>query len=795
MRGVCEGMVSSAIRRAVGGSVLFTLIACTLIVLLLPANPIFPSPGLDPSWKLGLGQALVQGLDFGKGVVFTYGPYAAIDTLTYTPRMYLLVVLAAVYLCICYVVALWSAAKDTAWYWVVLFCGLAALFSFWRDALLFSYAFIVTIFACGYSRTPRTTRGIRTTRRRGTLMLVVSALGLLPLIKGSLLLLSAPVLAVCVVVLWTDRRWLDGVLAILSAVLAMTVFWCVSRQPLGNLLPFLSNTLAVSAGYTGAMSLRGSSIDLWWFFGAFVPAAILATTTPMRCVHRAAIIAVFLLIVFLGFKAGFVRHDGHALAASQTVMLLAALIPFAGARRHVAFGVVMIVITALCSAGLAVRYSPRVQTPLRSIVSTYRDAYDGITARLHAHESLAAEYRQALAGIARSTPLPKVAGTSDIYPTDIAALVASGNTWNPRPVFQSFSAYTPKLQRLNVAHLESPEAPTNIFFKLQAIDGRLPSLEDGASWPALLVNYAPTRRASGFLILQRHTSDEANPTLQPLTSARYRFNEAIPVPSPPGGPVFLSIDLQPSLLGRAAGFFYKLPELSITLQLRNGSLVTYRYIAGIGSSPFLVSPFVEDTTQFGLLYADPDARSGRDVVSVKIGTLDARSTAYWRPHFKVTTYALVNLPRRDVGRALGLVLPRALQNATKIASANTCEGVIDSIDQFPPTTLNRTNYIVSGLLSVKGWLASSTRQGTVPHGVYVTLSETGMIYYLTTAKVLRPDVAKYFDVPNMATAGYTVEADVAGLPSGKYLVGLAYPSNGAILRCPQFAYPVEVEAH
>jgi len=79
--------------------------------------------------------------------------------------------------------------------------------------------------------------------------------------------------------------------------------------------------------------------------------------------------------------------------------------------------------------------------------------------------------------------------------------------------------------------------------------------------------------------------------------------------------------------------------------------------------------------------------------------------------------------------------------------------------------------------------------------VYVTLSETGMIYYLTTAKVLRPDVAKYFDVPNMATAGYTVEADVAGLPSGKYLVGLAYPSNGAILRCPQFAYPVEVEAH
>src|SRR5260364_219639 len=64
-------------------------------------------------------------------------------------------------------------------------------------------------------------------------------------------------------------------------------------------------------------------------------------------------------------------------------------------------------------------------------------------------------------------------------------LLTAGNLWSPRPVIQSHGAYTPKLARLNELHLLSERAPNNIVFKVEPIDGRLASLEDGLSWPIL----------------------------------------------------------------------------------------------------------------------------------------------------------------------------------------------------------------------------------------------------------------------------------------------------------------------
>src|SRR5690606_27676607 len=51
----------------------------------IPINPVMPAMGLDPSWRLAINQAVVQGLHFGRDIIFTYGPYASIYTKTYHP--------------------------------------------------------------------------------------------------------------------------------------------------------------------------------------------------------------------------------------------------------------------------------------------------------------------------------------------------------------------------------------------------------------------------------------------------------------------------------------------------------------------------------------------------------------------------------------------------------------------------------------------------------------------------------------------------------------------------------------
>lgn len=768
--------------------------ACTVGILLLPINPSFPSAGLDPSWQLGLNQAFTQGLPFGRDIAFTYGPYAAIDTRAFAPSTYHLAALLAGWLGCCYVILLSVVTSRSTWPGVVAFCALSVLFDFGRDAVLFSYAFLFVLSVCS----PRTTSDgqLRHYAQWRTIALVLSAsaLGLLPLIKGSLLLVCIPVALLCATVMWTDRRWVGGALVLLSPAAAAVVFWLIARQPLDDFVPFVANTLAISSGYTDAMSVQGPGGDFGWFAAALAPCLLLAVMVRTRSLHRAAIALGFMLVAFLAFKAGFVRHDGHALTGAQTLVLLGAVSLLAvSTRKHQILGLVALGVTVVCAGVLSTHYTPRVETPLQSIATSYSNAFSGAVDLLEARTSLVARYQQALARIRKDVPLPQLSGSSDIYPTEISALVASGNLWNPRPVFQSYSAYTPRLQQLNVEHLAGNAAPTNVFFQVQPIDGRLPSLEDGASWPALLVNYTPELRINGYLVLRHRADSDMSPRLKILSSGQYKLNESIPISNHQSGPIFLSIQLTPSLLGRSVNFLFKLPELRITLRLRNGSSQTYRYIAGMGRSPFLISPLVWNTDQFRLLYTGSTAAGGLGVTSIQIGTIDDKSVQYWKPRFRAITYVLTNAPVLGVGQVPGITLPRTTRHEVAPANAQSCEGVVDAINEFPPDSLGPSSPTIERVLSVRGWLANSVHQGIVPHTVYVTLSGPAETYYIAAAKMPRPDVAKYFNAPVMENAGYEVEADVTKLPAARYRVGLAYASSGKVMRCPQFAYPIDVQ--
>lgn len=124
------------------------------------------------------------------------------------------------------------------------------------------------------------------------------------------------------------------------------------------------------------------------------------------------------------------------------------------------------------------------------------------------------DLRNALKLISSASPLPALEGTSDIYNYNQAVLLASGNTWNPRPAFQSFQAVSPYLAGVNYDHLvNKSSAPDNIFFRVETIDWRFPSLDDGLSWKALLGLYKPYgwTDKKDYLILRRDDSSEELP--------------------------------------------------------------------------------------------------------------------------------------------------------------------------------------------------------------------------------------------------------------------------------------------
>jgi hypothetical protein len=224
-----------------------------------------------------------------------------------------------------------------------------------------------------------------------------------------------------------------------------------------------------------------------------------------------------------------------------------------------------------------------------------------------------------MAEIATQSGLPRLEGRVDTYSYDQADLLANGLAWAPRPVFQSYSAFTPALADANRAHLTGGAAPEWVVFGPQPIDDRFPSIEDGPSWPELLENYRPSAEVGDKVLLERVAKPSgAEPVVWDGT-LDLALGERITVPR--GGPVrFVAIDGAPSLLGQAALTLYKSVPLQLTVWTADGMQRTYRLPAGMARAGFVLSPVVTSASEFAMLY---QASSGyepstRTVVALRV---------------------------------------------------------------------------------------------------------------------------------------------------------------------------------
>jgi hypothetical protein len=162
----------------------------------------------------------------------------------------------------------------------------------------------------------------------------------------------------------------------------------------------------------------------------------------------------------------------------------------------------------------------------------------------------------------------------------------------------------------------------------------------------------------------------------------------------------------------------------------------------------------------------------------------------WSPNFEVR-FSLIELPPAQESKFLikmqhfQEVAPEGVMQGAPIV----CEGVIDYLNDItpPPSSLHATT-----VLSLQGWLALSTQEGTVPEAVYVTLTDPqGKVLYLKADKIPRPDVKAHFKHPTMPDVGYRVFAKISDL-SGDYILGLSQLNNGELKTCKHFNIPINI---
>jgi hypothetical protein len=189
-------------------------------------------------------------------------------------------------------------------------------------------------------------------------------------------------------------------------------------------------------------------------------------------------------------------------------------------------------------------------------------------------------------------------------------VLAHGLRWNPRPVLQSYSSYTPRLAALDVAHVTGPRAPDHLLFAVQAIDGKLPALDDGASWLPILERY--DLRTKGERLLLDRAAQPRPASTRPLGT--WRGSGWIDLPDADG------LRLAAFRVGarEGAGLFDK--RVGVSIELRLGAErrpAAYRFVPGAAQLPFLFSPHVARTQDFARLFdrcaADDAANAVRAV--------------------------------------------------------------------------------------------------------------------------------------------------------------------------------------
>jgi hypothetical protein len=157
-----------------------------------------------------------------------------------------------------------------------------------------------------------------------------------------------------------------------------------------------------------------------------------------------------------------------------------------------------------------------------------------------------------------------------------------------------------------------------VLFDLQTIDGRLPSLDDGLSWPALLDNYAFVSYDGRFVLLRKNGSIHSESSYDDVRKYTYETGATVKLPET-DGLLFAEVELKPTQAGRLLIALFSPPQLHIVLGLGNESKKTYRVVSPMMKTDFLLSPLVSTTREFASLTArgkDQSAEKNVETISI-----------------------------------------------------------------------------------------------------------------------------------------------------------------------------------
>ncbi len=533
--------------------------ALALAALFWPQWDLVPVRGADLGWRDGLAWAAELGLQWGRDLVFSYGPLGY----TLDPRMqpvWQLVVASALHVAgvvlLVWVLLTLAVQDRRPGAGSGLFLAGVAAIACLGVAGICSLLLPVVLVASLRALVARSTAAIALTG------VTFGVLGHQKLSEAALALGFA---ALCAL---GASGWRG--LAVFSSVAGTTwlAVWVACGQSLANLPRYLSRSLQFVGGYPMAMSLE--TVGYGWHYAAagLVAAALTAqavsVTSEWPRPARWCLVMAVLWALWLALKSGFVRHDSHDLyffAVSlvlATAMLLLASRSLSrwvgGAAAAGSYLLLSLFGSGFLSPGDRTESLSRLRHTLGMVTSEAARVEDW-------HESLrrlSVEYELAPEVLAALGP-----GASTADPWDVSAIRLAGGGWDPLPTLQLYAAYTPELDAMNVASLRARPRAVLRPVPYRAIDGRNPAWESPGYQQLLYCEYGLAEETSRWQVLRTVGGSRCRAP-EAAGSVRFHAGAAVAVPRREGSITFATITPSIGWSERVEQLLLKAPEMHVT---------------------------------------------------------------------------------------------------------------------------------------------------------------------------------------------------------------------------------------
>lgn len=583
---------------------------------------------LDPSWFINLNYVKTLNLTWGEDVVFTYGPLAQLVTkVGWNENKYLFLFFDLFLFANWFFILFLSLKKSKnyiltlslaiiillilpSWTGVATSIILLFFFQFWiRQAFetndVISYLFLITISV------------------------------LIFFIKLNTGLISLPIFITLLIYKFFKKEinYKFFLFYFTTPILLILILCNLLNVSISN---YIINSLEIIKGYNGIMYLEnqieGSLVKIVILISLFIASLIFALwDKKLRKIEKIGYGTMYLLFFFILYKQAFVRADvGHINEFFIYFPLLIFTIPDFHNCKKINYVVILI----LCMLFVDVKFLND-NKPQVVDFNNKLNKKEYVNGFLNKTDTSGLFISQGYSKLPEEF-IKKIGNHSvDVFPWNIQMLIENNLNYYPRPVFQSYTTYTDKLQELNFNFYNSENAPEYVIFEYQSIDNRYPLFDESLVYIVLKENYSIESVGiidNREILLLKKNSIQKKIEFEKIDEyAMLLGSDLIPKED-----VLYKIESYKNILGTVFSTFKHGLDIELVIQLKKGGNFSYKTSDNLLKAGVFSKVHIKDLKDFKNYFSEPDK-----VEEISHYQLKSKEGNFLKDKLRITEYKII----------------------------------------------------------------------------------------------------------------------------------------------------------